>query len=122
MAAGLHGERANHSKIVPIKTNQCQVWNPHIPLRSDLLQSDDFSKLSFMPQMEKKALSAPDEKRSFEKGQLEIVTLGGVRFGRATLTTRVEMVDLRKADRKYQELRGSSPAIPCLWTTQGAYG
>jgi len=38
-----------------------------------------------MSQMEKKTLSAPDEKRSFDKGQLELVTLGGVTFGRATL-------------------------------------
>jgi hypothetical protein len=28
---------------------------------------------------------SPDEKRSFDKGQLELVTLGGVTFGRATL-------------------------------------
>ena len=35
--------------------------------------------------MEKKALSVPDERRSFDKGQLELVTLGGVTFGRATL-------------------------------------
>jgi hypothetical protein len=38
-----------------------------------------------MAKMEKKALSAPDEKRSFDKGQVELVTLGGVTFGRATL-------------------------------------
>jgi len=30
-------------------------------------------------------LSDPDEKRSFDKGQLELVTLGGITFGRATL-------------------------------------
>ena len=35
--------------------------------------------------MEKKALSAPDEKRSFDKGQVELVALGGVTFGRVTL-------------------------------------
>jgi hypothetical protein len=38
-----------------------------------------------MAKMEKKTLSAPEEKRSFDKGQLELVTLGGVTFGRATL-------------------------------------
>jgi hypothetical protein len=38
-----------------------------------------------MAKMEKKALSIPDERRSFDKGQLEVVTLGGVTFGRATL-------------------------------------
>jgi hypothetical protein len=42
-------------------------------------------RLGVMPMMEKKTLSAPDEKRSFDKGQLELVTLGGVTFGRATL-------------------------------------
>ena len=38
-----------------------------------------------MPNMEKKTLSAPDEKRSFDKGEVELVTLGAVTFGRATL-------------------------------------
>jgi quercetin dioxygenase-like cupin family protein len=37
-----------------------------------------------MPKMQKKALSTPEEKRSFDKGQLELVTLGGVTFGRVT--------------------------------------
>ncbi|MDB6155938.1 MAG: uncharacterized protein JWL90_4391 [Chthoniobacteraceae bacterium] len=35
--------------------------------------------------MEKKQLSKPEERRSFEKGEVQIVTLGGVTFGRATL-------------------------------------
>ena len=35
--------------------------------------------------MEKKNLSKPDEKRTFDKGQVELVTIGGVTFGRATL-------------------------------------
>jgi hypothetical protein len=35
--------------------------------------------------MQKKALSQPDEVRTFDKGRLELVTLGGVTFGRATL-------------------------------------
>ncbi len=34
--------------------------------------------------MEKKNLSKPDEKRTFEKGQVELVTIGGVTFGRGT--------------------------------------
>jgi len=38
-----------------------------------------------MAKMEKKALAAPDEKRSFDKGLVELVTVGGVTFGRATL-------------------------------------
>ncbi len=36
-------------------------------------------------QMQKKSLSHPDEIRSFDKGRLELVTLGDVTFGRATL-------------------------------------
>ncbi len=38
-----------------------------------------------MSNMQKKNLSKPDEKRNFEKGQLELTKLGGVTFGRATL-------------------------------------
>ena len=37
-----------------------------------------------MTQMQKKSLSQPDEIRTFEKGKLELLTLGGVTFGRAT--------------------------------------
>ena len=51
----------------------------------DLSKSAKKSTLGLMPKMEKKTLSTPDEKRSFDKGQVELVTLGGVTFGRATL-------------------------------------
>ena len=34
--------------------------------------------------LKKKAFSTPDEKRSFDKGRLDLVALGGVTFGRAT--------------------------------------
>jgi len=37
-----------------------------------------------MTQMQKKTFSQPDEIRTFENGKLELVTLGGVTFGRAT--------------------------------------
>jgi hypothetical protein len=37
-----------------------------------------------MKQMEKKDLRSPDEIRQFPKGKVELVTLGGVTFGRAT--------------------------------------
>ena len=36
-------------------------------------------------QIERKNLAKPDEKRAFDKGQLELASLGGVTFGRATL-------------------------------------
>jgi hypothetical protein len=39
----------------------------------------------YMAGMEKKNLSQPDETRTFDKGKLELVSLGGVTFGRATL-------------------------------------
>jgi len=38
-----------------------------------------------MVKMQSKKLSQPDELRTFDKGKLEIITLGGVLFGRATL-------------------------------------
>lgn len=37
-----------------------------------------------MSKMEKRNLSQPDETRTFDKGKLELVTLGEVTFGRAT--------------------------------------
>jgi hypothetical protein len=40
--------------------------------------------MSIMAEIKKRAFSVPDEKRSFDKGRLELVTLGGVTFGRAT--------------------------------------
>lgn len=38
-----------------------------------------------MERMQKKNLAKPDEQRTFDKGLLQLVTLGGVTFGRATL-------------------------------------
>ncbi|MCX7016935.1 MAG: cupin domain-containing protein [Candidatus Sumerlaeota bacterium] len=38
-----------------------------------------------MTRVQKRNLLDPDEKRTFEKGKLELVTLGGITFGRATL-------------------------------------
>ena len=35
--------------------------------------------------MQSKNLSQPDELRTFDKGKLELITIGGVVFGRATL-------------------------------------
>ncbi len=37
-----------------------------------------------MPQMQKMSFSKPDETRKFDKGQVELITLGGLTFGRAT--------------------------------------
>lgn len=38
-----------------------------------------------MAQMQAKSLDRPDETRAFDKGSVQVVTLGGVTFGRATL-------------------------------------
>ena len=38
-----------------------------------------------MNKMQKKNMSQPDEKRSFDKGEVQLVSLGGITFGRATL-------------------------------------
>ena len=38
-----------------------------------------------MASMVKRNLSTPDETRTFPKGKLELVTVGGITFGRATL-------------------------------------
>jgi quercetin dioxygenase-like cupin family protein len=38
-----------------------------------------------MKPTEKKSLNSPDETRTFPKGRVETVTVGGVTFGRATL-------------------------------------
>ena len=38
-----------------------------------------------MPSIQKKGLNAPEETRIFPKGKVEIVTVEGITFGRATL-------------------------------------
>ena len=38
-----------------------------------------------MNEMQKKSVLQPDERRTFDKGQIDLVSLGGVTFGRATL-------------------------------------
>jgi hypothetical protein len=38
-----------------------------------------------LTQIEHKNLSEPDEKRTFDRGQVELASVGGVTFGRATL-------------------------------------
>src|SRR5512139_3864740 len=37
-----------------------------------------------MVKMKRRNFSNPDETRTFEKGKLELITLGGITFGRAT--------------------------------------
>jgi hypothetical protein len=42
-------------------------------------------KRNIMAKMQGKNLSKPDEQRTFDKGKVELATLGGILFGRATL-------------------------------------
>ena len=37
-----------------------------------------------MGKMQKKSLNSPDETRSFDKGKIELATIDGITFGRAT--------------------------------------
>lgn len=37
-----------------------------------------------MAKMQKKSIDSPDERRKFEKGHVDVATLGGVTFGRGT--------------------------------------
>ena len=41
--------------------------------------------MPLMAKMQKRNLAHPEEKRTFDKGEIELITLGGVTFGRATL-------------------------------------
>ena len=75
-----------------------------------------------MAKMEKKALSAPDEKRSFDKGQLELVTLGGVTFGRATLQPEWKWSTCVKPIVNTESCEVSHLQYPCLRASQGAHG
>jgi len=43
------------------------------------------TKSAITSRVQKRNLLEPDEHRMFEKGQVELVTLGGITFGRATL-------------------------------------
>ena len=55
------------------------------PVRVSGKNQNNLMVQSVAPKMKKRAFSTPDEKRSLDKGQLELVTLGGVTFGRLTL-------------------------------------
>ena len=42
------------------------------------------SSKTLIQQIQKRSMSKPDERRTFEKGKVELITLGDVTFGRAT--------------------------------------
>jgi len=60
-------------------------WNSRKSVRVSAKNQHNPIIQGAMAKLEKKAFSTPDETRSFDKGQLELVTLGGVTFGRLTL-------------------------------------
>jgi hypothetical protein len=53
--------------------------------RASLSRTYNRGGIDMSEKMQKKNLSQPDETRTFDKGKLELATLGGVTFGRATL-------------------------------------
>ena len=69
-----------------------------------------------MSKMQKKNLSQPDEKRTFDKGQVETVALGGRDLRSGDAATGLEMVYLRKTSGENPELSGTPSAIPCVGT------
>ena len=75
-----------------------------------------------MPQMRKKTLAHPDETRTFDKGLLELVTLGGVTFGPGNLSTWLAVVHLSEAPRQDEELRGPSPPVSCFGPAARRHG
>ena len=46
-----------------------------------------------------KRFEEPDEVRTFEKGKFELVRIGGMAIGRATIRARVEVVRSRRPQR-----------------------
>ena len=76
-----------------------------------------------MARMEKKTLDRPDEVRAFDRGRVEVVTLGGVTFGRATFqpgwrwSTHVKPVAGTESC-EAPHLQYHVPAVSaCAWTT-----
>ncbi len=55
------------------------------PIHKNMINAALERMALLMTQMQKRTFSQPDETRTFEKGKVELVTLGGVTFGRATL-------------------------------------
>jgi hypothetical protein len=51
----------------------------------NLSHDKEIKKSSETIMMQQKSLNSPDETRTFDKGKLELVTISGVTFGRATL-------------------------------------
>ena len=57
-----------------------------------------------MEEMEGKSLNRPDEVRTFDKGKLELVTIGRENGGTGHVPTGMEMVSIPQAFGKYQKL------------------
>jgi len=83
--AALPEQESTHDSMSNFSLNR-RSTGVHVGARTFLLATTrQSSRIGVMAKMEKKTLSAPDEQRSFDKGKIELVTLGEVTFGRATL-------------------------------------
>ena len=76
-----------------------------------------------MAPMQKKNVALPDETRKFEKGLLEIVTLGGVTIpAGSTFSAGLALVHLGQAPGQDQELRGAPPPISHFGAARRPHG
>src|ERR1700741_900975 len=105
-----------------------KLYNPQFSLARGLkalcsssFQSADFSRLFLTPQMEKNFVS-PGREALVRQGPSGTCYLRRGYVRPCHTATWVEMVYLCKTNRKHRKLPGSSPAVPCLWSSQSSYG
>ena len=72
--------------------------------------------------MEKKTLSSPDDVRTFDKGKVELATVGTVTFGRASLEPGWKWSESVKPIVKTEYCEASACPVPHLWPTQSKNG
>jgi hypothetical protein len=66
---------------IPDDTNRLLLFINSLRLSSERKFMTEIAQ----PKMEKRSFSKPEESRTFEKGIVELVTIGDITFGRATL-------------------------------------
>src|SRR5918998_5815867 len=69
-----------------------------------------------------KNLGSPDEVRSFDKGKMDVVTLGNVTVGLATFEPGWQWFRVRQAGCGYRQLPGSARRVRALGADKGRYG
>ena len=80
------------------------------------------NKEDVMGRMQKKTFNSPDEVRNFDKGQLEIVNLGSITFGRATLQPGWRWSVIGETPCGYEVMRSTPLTIPCVRTVARCNG